>query len=218
MDPEEAKALTDYLDRPYVRPDGLILKSSFWAALLDAREATGRDLDNGAVVDGQDRSKYWLGAIGYLCFIDEVGSAVCPAGRRPPREQNGVLAALGAWTDLPEREREAIWALRCALAHDYSLVNTNPRRGGAQLDHRFQLHDQPGPLVVLPARRWCGSFDHLFADEDTVVSLREVGTLAEHVAAAVIDAHSEGQLRIRLEGGAPEMRARYFLIYRAPTT
>lgn len=208
----ETEVLDRYLAPPLRSPDGVELKSSFWAALLDARAVTGRDGSIGQVVRPVD-SRAWIGAIGYLCFMDQVGTAVFRPSVGAPDTSAGILRALESFTGLSSDERDAIYALRNALAHDYSLINTDPRKEHDERSHRFQLHPQPGELAALPARRWNGSFaaGDLAASDDTIVSLREVGDLAEQVAAEVFAAHAASDLRIGLAGGADEMLARYFM-------
>jgi hypothetical protein len=203
-----------YLDPPWTNPQGVTTKSSFWAALLDARAVTGRDADTGAVADPATCAS-WIGAIGYLCFIDEVGTAVYLASVGSPATTTGVLRALESFSTLSVDERDVVYALRNGLAHDYSLINVDQRNGRQERSHRFQLHAAPGPLAVLPQNRWDGSFQNLGPNEDTIVSLREVGDLAESIARSVIGAHVAGDLRIGLPGGANEMLARYFLQFRA---
>ena len=58
----------------YLKPEGKRM-SSFWAALRDARCATGRNVETGTVVD-EAKTGSWLGAIGYLMLLDQIGTAV----------------------------------------------------------------------------------------------------------------------------------------------
>ena len=53
--------------------------STFWAAIYDAREAAGRARDTGDLI-APESSRYWLAAIGYLCWFDQVGSALVVDG------------------------------------------------------------------------------------------------------------------------------------------
>jgi hypothetical protein len=48
-----------------------LLDTSFEALLTDSRAVTGRDR-HGEIVD-DNHLVTWLGAVGYVCFIDQVG-------------------------------------------------------------------------------------------------------------------------------------------------
>jgi hypothetical protein len=165
--------------------------SSFVAALRDARQATGRDLNTGAVLD-ETQTGSWLGAIGYLLLLDQIGTAVEPASAGN-RQQVSILRALEWWSPgVTEKGRKAIYALRCALAHDYSLFNPNSR--DPDLQHEFRLHRGKGHLVQLPAHSWQGNYSGL--QDPTTVSLAVLGDRVEQVVLEVVAAHSRGELRI----------------------
>lgn len=96
----------------------------------------------------------WLGAIGYLLLLDQIGTAVEPAGAARSQRVS-ILRALEWWSPgVTEKGRKAIHALRCALGHDYSLFNTNSN--DFDLQHEFRLHRGKGHLVQLPADPWQG--------------------------------------------------------------
>lgn len=118
---------------------------------------------------------------------------------------------------LSHEEVEALYALRCALAHDYSLSNLG--RGSAELrpllHHSFSLVEIAPDLIQLPTsdRRWNGvwggpgpSSDH----DSTTVGLRSVGDFVESLTSEIRAAHSRGEVAIACEGGATEMNERYF--------
>jgi hypothetical protein len=183
--------------------------SSFWAAVRDARQATKRDMGTGAVTD-EPSTGSWIGAIGYMALLDQIGSSLKPAGVRPAAGA-AIVCALTYWTTLDAASIDALYALRCALAHDYSLFNKNARN--PSLQHLFALDRRAtGDVVRLPARPWGGDYEHRDDDMRTWVSLRLLGDLAEEVVAAVVAAHAAKNIEIILPGGANELAARYSIV------
>jgi hypothetical protein len=68
--------------------------STFSAAVWDARRATGRDVTTGSL-DRENRTSGWLGTLGYLILLDQIGG--CFAPRTLPRSTplpNAVARAL----------------------------------------------------------------------------------------------------------------------------
>ncbi len=211
---EEQATLTAYLSPPLVASDGLTIKSSLWAALLDIRAVTKRSAATG-VVEDPEGSRAWIGALGYLSLLDQLGTAVARPSRPNSIHSNGILRALLAFADLDGDQLDAVVALRNAFAHDYSLVSIDSRPGKSGRTHRFSLNIEPGMLVSVPQDRWSGSFDPIDGS-DTVMSLRGVGDLAESVVAEAQRCNAVGDLQIGLPGGAREMQTRYFLMYVEP--
>ena len=80
MDPQEVLRL--YLFDP---------TSCFNAALRDARKATGRQLNDNSRSDINHGS--WLGAIGYIVLLDQIGGCLKPKNRGS-RYENGFKKAL----------------------------------------------------------------------------------------------------------------------------
>ncbi len=121
----EQEVLDRYLGRPTAPPEGYegVHESTLHAALRDCRRAQNRDEWTGHLDPGCE-ADHFLGAVGYLCLIDQVSSAVGLRGGT--YEADGLKTpyrALYDFTDLPVDVIEAMYGLRCSLAHDYSLVN-----------------------------------------------------------------------------------------------
>lgn len=196
----ETQALDEYLHPTPPRA------SSFVPALRDSRRAAGRDADTG-VVENEPATGNWLGAIGYLLLLDQIGSAVEPAsvGNRPG---TSILRALQWWAPgTTESGRKAIYALRCALAHDYSLFNRNAK--DPDMQHEFRLHRGTGQLLQLPAHPWQGNYTGL--QDATTVSLRVLGDRVEQVVYEVVAAHARGDLRVSRDLTPDELLQRYSL-------
>lgn len=222
MLPEESAALDQYLSAPQWTDhgDGLrsCAESSFSAALRDARGATGRGPD-GKVVE-PERSASWLGAMGYLAFLDQVGTAVRsvdfqrPAGDRQPALRRALAQFAPSW--VTEEHGLVLWALRNSLAHDYSLFSQHRDRSGqlvvdSSRHFAFSFDVEGDELIQRAEAQWSGVLhpDELPIECRTVVSLRQLGDLAERVRARVVEEHACGRLRIALDGGADEMNVRY---------
>ena len=185
--------------------------SSFQAALRDVREATGRDLSTGMVQEDQEpKSGNWLGAIGYMALLDQIGTSLKPKARSRATG-SGIVRALKHWSSLDSTVIDALYALRCALAHDYSLFNRNPRH--PSLQHLFALdRSATGPVVRLPKKPWDGKYERLDPTTQTYVSIRLLGDLTEEVVARVRQSAKSGDVEILLSGGGNELAFRYGLI------
>lgn len=197
--------LDDFFYKPNLLPgEGEVtVYSSLYLAIADARVASGRDRDTGDVVNPDPPTK-WLGAIGYMALLDMLGSAI---RRRvgAPATGNSFKKALESFTALPEAERKAVYALRNAFAHDYSLVNDGPAG-----THLFRIEwDVASPLLVLPTVPWDGNYPVVAGTDDTVVNLFRFTELAESVLSAVETAYVAGDLEMAVSD--QEAEHRYFI-------
>jgi len=194
--------------------------SSLVAVLRDARGTTGRYLVSGRVnVKRQQRAGCWLGALGYMVMLDQIGECFRPADADSPSAGTpDFIKALTYFADeVRDPERQALYALRCCFAHDYSLVNIPAGRGALdrQRLHHFLLDaEETGPLVTLPGTPWDGNLARRPRYTATRVNLRSLGDLGEAVYTRLRHLHENQELRIALPGGAAELRARYaFTVY-----
>jgi hypothetical protein len=184
--------------------------SCFVAALRDAREFTGRDPETGIKFLGTNHG-CWLGALGYMALLDQIGSCLKPKDKKGVR--NEIEASLKYFSDLSKPEIEAIYALRCAFAHNYSLVNVNARQDRR---HVFTLGqgDKLPSLVQLPRVPWNGVFEKIGVDSQTRVNLEAFGDLVESACQNARKQAEEGSLEIALAGGVKELLVRYFFTTR----
>jgi hypothetical protein len=135
-DPADDDILRLYLHLPVVveiDASPKKVRSSFEAVFADAHTASRA---------GSVR----LGAIGYLCFFDQLGSAVRRTDQNP-ESSNTLEMALELFTDLSESDRAVLYALRCSLAHDFSRCNMAEQ---ARLSRRPLLRHQ---FELWPARQ-----------------------------------------------------------------
>jgi hypothetical protein len=204
MPSDEAMAIAWYV-RGLKNQDGWVQSSSFRALLRDARAATGRDLDTGEVLpEREGHSRSWLGALAYLVLLDQLGGALRTHDAvEVPREGSFFTALRLFAPEVGERDRYALYALRCSLAHHYTLFNDNrdPR-----LQHRFNLNPEPSAILVLVPpddRRWDGQMTEASRGGPTIVGLRALGDLLERIVHRLEGARPD-ELRIAPEAGNPQ--------------
>ncbi len=101
--------------------------SSVAAAIRDARRVTGRNCESGIFADKLPENTdpgMWLGAIGYMAVIDQLGKIFCCNWAHSDLDKFcDVICRFG-----PKRvssgDARILYKLRCALVHDYSLLGT----------------------------------------------------------------------------------------------
>ena len=196
--PDERDAISRLLE---FRPRGPGVRSNLAAVLADARGVTGRDQETGDVIpERAEHSALWLGALGYLIAIEIIGKYLDRVGYVGD-EKRPIMRALLQFTEDEVEDEDAhkvaryaaLYALRNAFAHNYSLFNER-----AGLSHRFALTTTgEAPVVRLPAEGWDGtSFGPARPEEVTWVDLRALGDMAERVYRNVCEAHRQGQVTI----------------------
>lgn len=202
---KESEALKTFLA---VHPPagGVTIFSGFTHALTEARRTTGRDIHTGAKVDAALHGS-WIGAIGYFALLDQISDCFKPRQATLSNTRD-LRRALEHFTSLNPPDRDALYALRCAFAHDYSLYNINSRH--ASLTHNFQVVRAGSGPVVSPAKiSWNGDFRTRSSDNQTTVNLEAFGDLVEDVVRAIRSLHAAGNLEIVLADGSDELVSRY---------
>lgn len=191
--------------------NGVQILSGFAIALRDARKMTNRDLHTGEKLAGGGYSS-WLGAIGYMALLDQIGGCFKPTGGAPA-QGNSISQALSYFSSLSAAEIDALYALRNAFAHDYSLYNVNPKK--PSLTHRFELDPNSPALVLLPTIPWSGDFTNMPPGTATVVNLVLFGDLVEEVCQKLFSLANTNTLDVTLPGGSDELLRRYGVLSRA---
>lgn len=158
--------------------------STFNAALRDARVVCGRDVSTGAFT-GVTPNALWAGTLVYFALLDQVGDTLKPAGGRKIARESSVERALRFFSPgTTRRQRQALYGLRNAFAHEFGLINVNRKR--PEYTHAFAVDDSAGgPLVRWPSRRWDGHLSSLKPGSRTVVSLPVFGDTCEEVVRSV---------------------------------
>ena len=184
--------------------------SSLTAALRDARQNTGRDIDTGQSSNSAEEHKLanWSGAICYLIILDQVGKCYKP--RTDPRysDLNSIQRSLKYYTNLSDPEIGVIYALRNAFAHDYSISNINEKN--PLLQHHFTLlGHRDSEFIKLPKNNWKGYQDKKTLDNMTYISLPSLGYLIEEVYKEILRINRTEGLEVILKGGTKEIQTRY---------
>ena len=186
--------------------NGIQVFSGFAAGLRDARKTTGRDQGTGVKID-KGLHGSWIGTIGYMALLDQIGSCFKPKGVAIVNE-NTITKALAYFSVLPRPEIDALYALRCAFAHDYSLYNVNSKN--LSLQHQFAVGVGGAMKVVgLPTTPWDGDYNHKSPINRTIVNLEAFGDLIEGIVTRLIALAKAQDLEVVLAGGSDELLDRY---------
>ena len=90
------------------------------------------------------------------------------------------------FTELTALEIKALYALRCAFAHDYSLQNIS--RQDPTLTHRFAVGvGATAKLISLPSKPWSGDPKTIGTETQTTVNLEALGDLVEEIVIRLCD-------------------------------
>ncbi len=195
--------------------------SVFRALLRDARQVTRRDLDTGMKLEGSHT--FWLGALGYLILLDQIGTCFKPRNK-PSVSGSPLIRALTYFSALQKDERDAIYALRCSLAHGYSLINldtridTKSKVRRTEYTHRFKLTgDEIGPIVILPKSKWDGDYSNKNTNNQTVIDIVLLGDLVENICKLLDTMSKADQLEVILSKSSEELDRRYSLYFGPPS-
>lgn len=205
LDGREWTVLADHV-APFRLETGYV--STFNAAVLEARLATGRDPRSGKL-GAHDTATLWSGTVIYLVLLEQIGKSLRPAGgrefKRPEHALEKALRQFGPRTvTLPQRR--VLYALRCAFAHEFGLFNRGNRAG--QYRRVFRLDDsRTGPLIRWPGRPWNGRYQDAGPECSTTVNLVRVCDLVENVVRSV-RVHSNS-VALRSELPVEELQRRF---------
>lgn len=184
--------INQYLQLPF-QQNGMEIKSPYIAALTDARAATGRNVNTG-VIEDVTKVGNWSGALSYMVLIDHIGIFIKKVANGNTSGTT-FIKALKDFTDLSDLHINALYALRCAFAHQYSLINVG--QGGnanaALRHHQFQVH-RGEVLITLPAIPWDGIRRQETNNLITSVSLKKLGDLVETIHATIVDLAAANQV------------------------
>ncbi|MCK5763407.1 MAG: hypothetical protein KAH05_04745 [Clostridiales bacterium] len=181
--------------------------SSFNMALYEIRRVTKRDKLTGQRNLSYENSS-WLGAIGYMSLLDMIGACFKPKNAPSIVESRDFVSALKYFSEnLTEDEILALYALRCAFMHDFSLSNThlNPK-----LSHIFVIRiGGIEKVVYLPTTPWDGNCENRTDENQTIVDLEKFGDIVEDICKKIGKFAKNNDLEIILPGGADELISRY---------
>ncbi len=171
------------------------VRSSFEAAYSDAMETVPHAA--------------WLAALGFLSFFDGVGGAVRSTLVSDVAKTTDVEKGLAHFTDVSPADALVLYALRCAFAHRYSLINVGKGSRAERLHHAFVLVDDPDQewLVTMPTMSWGGQDMLDLRGRQTKVNLAQLFAVAGRMRSRVVELHEEGHLL--LVNSSAETRRRY---------
>ena len=186
--------------------------STLLASLRDARRLTGRNPETG-YLESPANAGNWLGALGYFVVLDQIGKVFTDG------HPNEVVSALRRFSSPPlsSHQLDSLYALRCALSHNYSLVNKE--RSKKQYWRKFRLSDTATePLVRKAAVEWNGAFGTTDRREQTSVNLRKFGNLVERLVSRLKRELAAGTLDLALDSAELHDRYGFRIRSRSPRT
>ena len=206
----EADAIKNHFREPY-KKGGMIFFSGFSGALIEARHAAYRR-ENGTKLSNLKHGG-WLAAIGYFALLEQIGNCFRPKETqvRVHGNENGIKKALKFFSPLSKEEIDALYALRCAFAHDFSLSNLKVE-GSKRLYHFKVTEGTLTPLVTFPMENWDGSYQDITPETITTVNLELFGDMVEDLIARLMEMVQKDQLAIALKGGPEELEKRYSFV------
>lgn len=192
-------ALADHIAPYPIDPDQPSdFVSTFNAALRDARVVCGRDANTGTLLD-LTPTALWAGTLVYFALLDQIGGTLRPARSRDIKGEPSIERALRQFAPVTtKRQRQALYALRNAFAHEFGLININRRR--PEYTFTFSVDDDVGaPLLRWPPRRWDGEVSSASTGTRTVVGLPAFGDVCETVVRSVRQQSNSVRLRSRVD-------------------
>ncbi len=202
-------------------------KSSFIMALKSARYCMGRDIETGKSFDDEaggipavyamrdvivdnwmfDEARF-MGMTMYLILLDQMGCVFALKDKIADRNESGVKYALECFSNMSKDECDAIYALRCTLAHNFGLA-TETRRGKA---YKFILSfDVNSPFVSLPAKEWNRDYSDKSDETSTTIGIYALCNEIESVVNKIYDAYERGNLKFKADD-INEVTSRFTLI------
>lgn len=199
--------------------------SCFMMALRSARYHMGRNIETGesydnaggTPVDFANRDslvEHWMfdeeiftGLVMYLILLDQIGCIFAKVGIVLQKKESGVKYALKCFSNFSNKEREAIYALRCTLAHNFGLTTekANPK------PHKFILSfDVDSKAVTLPTEKWDADYSDKSDGISTVIGVYALCDEIESVVDNVYDYYEQGKLQ--LQSDKKEICSRFTLI------
>ena len=180
-------------NQPFLK-NGKQRHSSLIAALRECRLFTSRNIENGTLNLSLPCGYHghWLGAIGYLTILDQIGSCFKTTGSpNKKKSDNSIKYAIKEFgfdkLEKDIKKLNALIALRHAFTHDFNLINVN--QGNKSQQHRFSVYAEDNDVIItLPETPWNGNIaqkDFNRIDDITLVNLCGLGNLVELIYARI---------------------------------
>lgn len=197
----------------------LKVQSSLPKALIEARWITGRDAKTGEPLpdsNSQDHLGWWSGTVIYLTILDHIGAIykIKEQLRRFDDKPQDILKALDYFApEIDLKKATAIYALRCAFHHDFSLINIGKSK---DMHFNFGLHQFATGEVVEFRKNfvdWDGELCSLNESNQTIINVKRLGDLVEDIYKRILSLNAKNKLEICLVNGEIELKRRYFLAH-----
>lgn len=193
--------------------------------LRNARHMTGRNLETGAYEknelcnleidkNGLFEPQKFNGLINYLIFLEQLGHIFI---HDKTGKLNKIDILLKQYAkNLNSDERNAIRALRNALAHQFGLaivsLNTKTKKINPKFTHKFTLSIASGSSIIkLGKSPWKGDFKDKSDETSTTVYIYKLHELAELILSKIQNDISNNSISIRLP--LEEIKTRFTIIY-----
>ena len=178
---EDKKLVLNYLTKEY-KDGNYECKSSFYAALLHARDLTGRNLDTRKLED-EEKTGSWAGASMYFILIDHIGGMFRDCEEND-NIGNDFSIALKHFSNLSECQIDILYQLRNSFIHQFNLYQFPDNKKKFENRH-FSVNRDPDNFIVEPSEKF-DNLDDLNGNNKTKVSLRLLGDLVEGMISDIL--------------------------------
>lgn len=196
--------LEKYFSQPFeIAKDNIVweCKSSYMAALLDARSLSGRTKDRGYLKDNHTAGS-WPAVIIYMILIDHIGSLFKEKSKKyrfhTKYRNTDFLRCIDQFSNITEQDALTLYALRNSFVHSFNLFNKN--KSDPTLQHTFTVTDDPFTLIKQPKNPWNGVFTEKqpeSANSTTFVSLTRLSDEAENIHKKVFSLAKKNKLEFK---------------------
>lgn len=170
--PGDKNLVRQYLSELIERGE-YIIKSSYFAALQEARALTGRDKD-GRVIK-EERTGCWSGTCVYFVLIDHISEFFIEQSFAHNGDR--YIYCLETLGSLNNEDAKIIYKLRNSFLHKFNLYHKS--KDG---NYVFAVGRDPDTLIELAKQPWDGNFNNAVdQNHKTSVSLRKIQDLVENM-------------------------------------
>ncbi|MBL7762277.1 MAG: hypothetical protein JNL23_02505 [Chitinophagaceae bacterium] len=147
-----------------------------------------------------------------MTILDQIGKCYRPSSKTKITNGSAIQKSLQYFTGLKNFEINAIYSLRNAFFHDFSLYNRNG--SDPSLQHVFTVDNHPpNNVVILPATQWDGNMATRSTSNTTYINLKALGDLVEQIYMDLISVEAAGNLSLDLPNGSTELLYKYIFAH-----
>jgi len=164
--PTDKNEISQYLKGEF-SDHGQTCKSSYFAALENARMLGGRCLKDGTI-ERHEKIGSWPSACLYLILIDHIGNMFEKKGVDQIKKSS-FKRALHNFTNLKEVEIDTLYQLRCSFLHQFNLYNNDKR----YTPRHFSVN-RGSDLIKFPEKGFSGKLNEISPQNATKISLAKI--------------------------------------------